>query len=423
MDKSNKDKDCFADRPDPRTEDLWKPDDVPTSTQLQDQSMLMQNWTRNDERLAVDLPWLKIAGSAGAASGEDVNVTMDRIGAPAVVADEQRVLQTGATEFDLEVKKRSTEVPPDLEPSLDVDGRKGDRTIRPGDAMPRRIDYEALAKQITDFGRIPESIENALKNGVGHPGLDLDELNKILGPKGFYIDRTAMKTGLMATLYKNGEVADCVVAKTPAAQQVATEMLRTDRAKVSKGCSALAEEMIDDGVSPQSIRKALENGVGVNGLDLEELNSILGPKGFYFELSPSETGLRANLHQNGNVIDFVNVRTPEARKIAEQILPEEKVDCHTASTLKPGDQGDAVQLPPAVWITPPVVGSFPSPEICPVRTEQLFPGGGKVPMLDRSSIVKALEAGAELVNSALYRESKLVKALACRAIDVLDAFN
>ncbi|MBY0548321.1 MAG: hypothetical protein K2W95_13580 [Candidatus Obscuribacterales bacterium] len=523
MDEPDKDKDCLADGPDPRTEDLWKPGDVPMSTQLQDQSILMQNWTRNEERLAVDFPWTKIGGPAGSKvdSGEDSNevlvmrrprrgahedmnamnkpsvkdapddrnadtpaqknelkaydarrgptnegdrsavderkpvekptfrevlpgvadvppaqesmlarpshrliTPLNRNGAPSVVADEQRPLKPEPTEVDLTVKERSSEAPPpleppSLEPSMDMDGRPSDRTFWPGDAMPRKIDYEALAKQIIDSGRIPEAIRIALENGAGHPGLDLDELNKILGPQGLFIAKTAMKTGLRATLYQNGEESDSVVAKTPAAKEAAQAMLSEDRTEISKECSVLANRMIDEGLRPQIINKALENGVGKLGNDFEELNKILGPKGFYFQLEPSKDGWRANLHRNGEIKMSASEETSEGRNIAEKLLSATPKQ----STGKTDDSDGTAKLPPAIRKTPPgVFGSVPSSHVRPMPADHFLPGGN-VPILDRNSIVKALALGAEGVNSALYRESKIGKALVVGTIGALEGFN
>lgn len=63
-----------------------------------------------------------------------------------------------------------------------------------------------------------------------------------------------------------------------------------------------------------------------------------------------------------------------------------------------------------------MIGSVPSSDSGSVPAEYSLPGGGNVPILDRTSIVKALATGAEAVNSALYRENKVVKALAIGAL-------
>lgn len=83
------------------------------------------------------------------------------------------------------------------------------------------IDYEKLAREIAADGQLPEAIKEALKLGVGHPGLDLDKLNELLKKHGMRVELKALRTGLQLNLYQNGELVDAEIAKTPAAKDAA----------------------------------------------------------------------------------------------------------------------------------------------------------------------------------------------------------
>lgn len=238
-------------------------------------------------------------------------------------------------------------------------------------------EYKALADEIMKKGAIPKSLRDALQNGLGDRGINIDKLNELIKGSGMKLHLEATKDGLKLSLEQKGKIVDVENATTEAARAGAARMRgeagrpgdnRRDGAGDRGGQPReidekdIANEIAKTGRIPDYIKKALEKGLNPNGkgLDLDKINKALEKMGskHRLEITPGPNGgIQIELQKEGKVVDKYEATSPAAREAAERMRRRHETPRPTLPN-RPAD-GGAVPPRPQDVLPPGILPHFP----------------------------------------------------------------